>query len=261
MLRDQIQELSTNIASNSAAHGFLGVSGGAVSMLGVLLAPVSFGASTIFAFAGTGIGVYSGVEGHRIEERLKEKIKKKSEEVISILKDHDESGERLRNLLELYEKDLSDILSLETEYEKQYRNNSTVPEKENNVRALGVCAKVLQPSTITISKVNAVMKTTSIVKNVHLIKVGKQLKVVQQIRKSQAVVQMNKVSTGVLGPLAALGFATDVGTIVFSLNELSNLNNGQLSDAAQSIQKSIDELQNDKQIHELKEFFKERLME
>ena len=251
VLRDQIQELSINLASNSAAHGFLGVSGGAVSMLGVLMMPFSIGASVIFTVAGAGIGVYSGVEGYSIGERLKRKIQKKSEEVISILKDHEKSGERLRKLLELYEKDLADIVSLTTEYEKQYRNNSTVPDMENGARAAGVCAKVFQPSTI--SRVNTVFISTCTAKNVHLLKVGKQLKAVQQIQQSQAVVRISEVSTGVLVPLAVLGFVVDAGTIVFSLNKLSNLNKGQLSEEAQKIQECVYELLNEKRL--LRSFF------
>ena len=119
---------------------------------------------------------------------------------------------------------------------------------ENGARAVGLCAKILQPSTM--SKVDTVIKTTRIAKNVHLIKVGNQLKAVQQIRRSRVLVRMSKVSTGVLGPLAALGFVVDVGTVVFSLNKLSHLSKGQLSAAAQQIQERIDLLQNEKEIIE-----------
>lgn len=237
--QDEIQVLAKNYAIGKTAYAGVGLVGGGIAVAGLVLAPWFFGPAAIAAAVGAGAGVVGGAADITHGKIKYDKVKTLCKNSENELKKHDEKGKELEKVIEKIKK-----LIIDTK-ERMKETGYVLTKAKGAVKMAGTGLKAA--GMVKNGKAAAVFHAThDAAEATKALKIGKYMNKVIPGAAKEVAYGVTKLSKGALRTLTAVGIVIDVGTIIFSVRDLSNFSDGELCEEAKRIKEVIDDLENGK---------------
>ncbi|XP_036419190.1 apolipoprotein L2-like [Colossoma macropomum] len=223
---NKLDKLETGSRISTVTGSSVGVAGGALSITGLALVPVSGGLSLALTFTGIGLGVLSGIT--RVVTDINKMAKKKKH------------GKKANNIFESFKEDVDKVLDC---LEQTGRSQRPAPHVDEGnialgaVKAIGTTGAVVKGVKDMVQKGQALSAMDGVRTGKKLVCMGlKEAKVAQKIPIGDIV----KVSSQFISKAARVGavainvlfIGIDLKTIY---NECKNLDQGKKSKASQLI--------------------------
>jgi hypothetical protein len=242
-IKDEVQRQAEIHSIGSITYSSVGIVGGGLALAGIIAAPFTLGASLGLTVAGVATGVTSGAAGLTHALVKLGIISSKCSDAKTNLENHGKTSDEMRRLLEELKKDVDKIKAYLRE-----KNEIDVSQTLNGIKCSGGAVALTKGVSDLVfnSKAVHVYRITG-----NADEVAKILSLNKKLAKllPSAVKDVSngavKLSAKVLDVITAIGIIVDLGSLVASAVDLSDMKKGELCDEAKKLAKVIKTLQSE----------------